>query len=74
MRTRGKERDDALKPKLKCHMISCLTLEAMELTAGRFCLFCFFAAVWRARIVGGWDTWRRQNTLGSGPKLTGTKI
>ena len=74
MRTSGKERDYALKPKLKCHIVSCLMLEAMELTARRFCLFCFFAAVWRARIVGGWDTWRRQHTRDIGPKLTGTKI
>ena len=74
MRTGGKERDYALKTKLKCHIVSCLKLEAMEMTARRFCLFCFFAAVWRPRIVGGWDTWRRQHTRDIGPKLTGTKI
>ena len=37
MRASGREWDYALKPKLKYYMLSCLILEAMELTARRFC-------------------------------------
>ena len=37
MRVSGREWDDALKPKLKNYILSCLILEAMELTTRHFC-------------------------------------